>query len=90
MAVAEINVANGPTSVARLPHTAWRAGRSVPGRRLVREETAISFTSCSHDGDAGGLRNECRSWMKEAGFIEMQLLPLEAGYLAVIGHKQDH
>jgi SAM-dependent methyltransferase len=34
--------------------------------------------------------NECRSWMKEAGFIEMQLLPLEAGYLAVIGHKQDH
>jgi hypothetical protein len=32
MAFAEINMANLPTSVARLPRTAWRAGRLVPGR----------------------------------------------------------
>jgi FdhD protein len=50
MAFAEINVPNLPTSVARLPRTAWRAGRLVPGRRLVPEETAIAFTynRCSH------------------------------------------
>ena len=44
MAFAEINVANLPTSVAHLPRAAWRAGRLVPGRRLVPEETAIAFT----------------------------------------------
>jgi FdhD protein len=36
--------ANLPTSVARLPRTAWRTGRSSPGRRPVPEETAIAFT----------------------------------------------
>jgi FdhD protein len=44
MDFAEINVANLPASVARLPRTACRAGRLVPGRRLVPEETAIAFT----------------------------------------------
>jgi FdhD protein len=44
MAFAEINVPNLPTSVARLPRTASRAGHLVPGQRLVPEETAIAFT----------------------------------------------
>jgi FdhD protein len=44
MTVAEINVQNLPTSVARLPRTASRAGHLVPGQRLVPEETAIAFT----------------------------------------------
>jgi FdhD protein len=44
MTVAEINVQNLPTSVARLPRTASLAGHSVPGQRLIPEETAIAFT----------------------------------------------
>jgi FdhD protein len=50
MNLAGINAANLPTSVARLPRTAWRTGRSAPGRRPVPEETAIAFTynRCSH------------------------------------------
>ncbi|MEA3135643.1 MAG: FdhD protein, partial [Gammaproteobacteria bacterium] len=44
MAFDEINVANLPTSVARLPRAAWQAGRLIPGRRHVPEETAIAFT----------------------------------------------
>jgi FdhD protein len=44
MTVAEINVQNLPTSVARLPRTASLAGHSVPGHRLIPEETAIAFT----------------------------------------------
>src|ERR1700730_432200 len=43
MAFAEINVPNLPTSVARLPRTASRAGHLVPGQRLVPEETAVAF-----------------------------------------------
>ncbi len=44
MTVAEINVQNLPTSIARLPRTASLAGHSVPGQRLIPEETAIAFT----------------------------------------------
>ncbi|HEY3657984.1 MAG TPA: formate dehydrogenase accessory sulfurtransferase FdhD [Steroidobacteraceae bacterium] len=43
MAFAE-NMPNLPTSAARLPHTASRAGQLIPGQRLVPEETAIAFT----------------------------------------------
>ena len=43
MAFAEINVSNLPTSVARLPRTASRAGQLVPGQRLIPEETAVAF-----------------------------------------------
>jgi FdhD protein len=43
MAFAEINVPNLPTSVARLPRTASRAGRLVLGQRLIPEETAVAF-----------------------------------------------
>jgi hypothetical protein len=31
--------------------------------------------------------SECRDWMAEAGFSEMQLLPLDRGHTTVIGHK---
>ena len=31
---------------------------------------------------------ECRTWMEEAGFGGMQLLPLDGGHMAVIGYKQ--
>src|SRR6476619_1658018 len=44
MTVAEIDVPTLPTSVARLPRTALLAGHSVPGERLIPEETAIAFT----------------------------------------------
>src|SRR5258707_15817223 len=44
MAFAELNVPDLPTSVARLRHTASRAGRLMPGRRTVPEETAVAFT----------------------------------------------
>jgi FdhD protein len=44
MALAEINVPNLPTPVARLPRTTSRAGHLVPGQRLIPEETAIAFT----------------------------------------------
>ncbi len=44
MALAETNVANLPTSVARLPRTASLAGQLVLGQRLLPEETAIAFT----------------------------------------------
>jgi FdhD protein len=43
MAFAEINVPNLPTSVARLPRTASRAGHLVLGQRLIPEETAVAF-----------------------------------------------
>jgi FdhD protein len=44
MAIAEIiNVPNLPTSVARLPRTASRAGQLVLGQRLIPEETAVAF-----------------------------------------------
>jgi FdhD protein len=43
MAFAEINVPNLPTSVARLPRTASRAGQLVLGQRLIPEETAVAF-----------------------------------------------
>jgi FdhD protein len=50
MEFAEIEVPKLPTSVARLPRTAARAGDLVPGQRLLPEETAIAFTynRCSH------------------------------------------
>jgi FdhD protein len=44
MTFAEINVPSLPTSVARLPRTASRAGQLILGQRLVPEETAIAFT----------------------------------------------
>jgi FdhD protein len=43
VAVAEINGANLPMPVARLPRTASRAGQLVPGQRLIPEETAVAF-----------------------------------------------
>src|SRR5258705_7286245 len=50
MALAEVDIPNLPTPVARRPRIAWRAGHSEPGQRLVPEETAIAFTynRCSH------------------------------------------
>jgi FdhD protein len=44
MTFAEIDVPSLPTSVARLPRTASRAGQLILGQRLVPEETAIAFT----------------------------------------------
>ena len=43
MALAEINVPNLPTPVARLPRTASRAGQLILGQRLIPEETAVAF-----------------------------------------------
>jgi FdhD protein len=43
MAFAEVNMANMPASVVRLPRTAARAGHLVAGERLIPEETAIAF-----------------------------------------------
>ena len=44
MTVAEIDVPTLPTSVARRPRIASRAGSLEPGQRLIPEETAIAFT----------------------------------------------
>jgi FdhD protein len=44
MTIAETDVPKLPTSVARLPRTAARAGHLVGGQRLIPEETAIAFT----------------------------------------------
>jgi FdhD protein len=44
MAFAEVNMANLPASVVRLPRTAALAGHLVAGERLIPEETAIAFT----------------------------------------------
>jgi FdhD protein len=44
MTLAETNVPTLPTPVARLRHTASRAGHLLSGQRLVPEETAIAFT----------------------------------------------
>jgi FdhD protein len=43
MALAEINMPNLPTPVARLPRTASCAGQLVLGQRLIPEETAVAF-----------------------------------------------
>jgi FdhD protein len=43
MAFAEIRVPSLPTSVARLPRIASRAGQLALGQRLVPEETAVAF-----------------------------------------------
>jgi FdhD protein len=44
MALAELNAASMPGSAVPMRRTASRAGRLVPGQRLVPEETAIAFT----------------------------------------------
>ena len=44
VACVEFNRPNLPSSVARLPRTASRAGRLVAGERLIPEETAVAFT----------------------------------------------
>ena len=44
MVLAEVDIFNLPTPVARRPRIASRAGHLGPGQRLIPEETAIAFT----------------------------------------------
>jgi len=43
MALAEVDIPNLPTPVARRPRIASRAGHLEPGQRLIPEETAVAF-----------------------------------------------